>query len=301
MYNLWLLGACLLLGVALRRTRRMPEGAPAVLNSYVINIALPALTLYYVHRMDIVPNVAYSVAAPWLMFAIGAVLFHFVGKALGWKRETVGGIILVGSLANTSFVGLPMIESFYGAEHMGLGIVIDQLGTYLVLSTLGILLAAVYSVGRVSIASVSRRVLGFPPLLALILALGLQSITFPETLELVLERLGSTLAPVALVSVGYQLRLDQVAGRAIPLAVGLTFQLVIGPLIVMGFLFGVMGFSGISAQVTIFELAMAPQIGAAIVAMDYKLDAPLVTLMVGLGIPLSFLTLPLWWMALQNV
>lgn len=279
----------------------MPEGAPAVLNSYVINIALPALTLYYVHRMDIVPNVAYSVAAPWLMFAIGAVLFHFVGKALGWKRETVGGIILVGSLANTSFVGLPMIESFYGAEHMGLGIVIDQLGTYLVLSTLGILLAAVYSVGRVSIASVSRRVLGFPPLLALILALGLQSITFPETLELVLERLGSTLAPVALVSVGYQLRLDQVAGRAIPLAVGLTFQLVIGPLIVMGFLFGVMGFSGISAQVTIFELAMAPQIGAAIVAMDYKLDAPLVTLMVGLGIPLSFLTLPLWWMALQNV
>lgn len=301
MYNLWLLGACLLLGVALRRTRRMPEGAPAVLNSYVINIALPALTLYYVHRMDIVPNVAYSVAAPWLMFAIGAVLFHFVGKALGWKRETVGGIILVGSLANTSFVGLPMIESFYGAEYMGLGIVIDQLGTYLVLSTLGILLAAVYSVGRVSIASVSRRVLGFPPLLALILALGLQSITFPETLELVLERLGSTLAPVALVSVGYQLRLDQVAGRAIPLAVGLTFQLVIGPLIVMGFLFGVMGFSGISAQVTIFELAMAPQIGAAIVAMDYKLDAPLVTLMVGLGIPLSFLTLPLWWMALQNV
>lgn len=301
MYNLWLLGACLLLGVALRRTRRMPEGSPAVLNSYVINIALPALTLYYVHRMDIVPNVVYSVAAPWLMFAIGAVLFHFLGKALGWKRETVGGITLVGSLANTSFVGLPMIESFYGAEHMGLGIVIDQLGTYLVLSTLGILLAAVYSVGRVSIASVSRRVLGFPPLLALILALGLQSITFPETLELVLERLGSTLAPVALVSVGYQLRLDQVAGRVIPLAAGLTFQLVIGPLIVMGFLFGVVGFSGISAQVTIFELAMAPQIGAAIVAMDYKLDAPLVTLMVGLGIPLSFLTLPLWWMALQNV
>ena len=301
MYNLWLLGACLLLGVALRRTRRMPEGAPAVLNSYVINIALPALTLYYVHRMDIVPNVAYSVAAPWLMFAIGAVLFHFVGKALGWKRETVGGIILVGSLANTSFVGLPMIESFYGAEHMGLGIVIDQLGTYLILSTLGILVAAVYSVGRVSIASVSRRVLGFPPLLALILALALQPITFPETLELVLERLGSTLAPVALVSVGYQLRLDQVAGRVMPLAAGLTFQLVIGPLIVMGCLFGVVGFSGISAQVTIFELAMAPQIGAAIVAMDYKLDAPLVTLMVGLGIPLSFLTLPLWWMALQNV
>jgi predicted permease len=44
---------------------------------------------------------------------------------------------------------------------------------------------------------------------------------------------------------------------------------------------------------------MAPQIGAAIVAVDHELDPPLVTLMVGIGIPLSFLTLPLWWQFLK--
>ena len=54
-------------------------------------------------------------------------------------------------------------------------------------------------------------------------------------------------------------------------------------------------------KVTIFEAAMAPQIGASIVAMEHKLDPPLVTLMVGIGIPLSFLTLPLWWYALQAI
>ena len=48
-------------------------------------------------------------------------------------------------------------------------------------------------------------------------------------------------------------------------------------------------------RITIFEAAMAPQIGAAIVAVDHDLDPALVTLMVGVGIPLSFLTLPLWW------
>jgi malate permease and related proteins len=52
--------------------------------------------------------------------------------------------------------------------------------------------------------------------------------------------------------------------------------------------------------VTIFEAAMAPQIGAAIVAMEHKLDPQLVTLMVGIGIPLSFLTLPLWWLVLRG-
>ena len=57
----------------------------------------------------------------------------------------------------------------------------------------------------------------------------------------------------------------------------------------------------LTTQVTIFEAAMAPQIGAAIVAIEHKLDPPLITLMVGIGIPLSFLTLPLWWYILQGI
>ena len=48
-------------------------------------------------------------------------------------------------------------------------------------------------------------------------------------------------------------------------------------------------------SVTVFEAAMGPMIGASIVAMDHELDPPLVTLMVGIGIPLSFLTVPAWW------
>ena len=52
-------------------------------------------------------------------------------------------------------------------------------------------------------------------------------------------------------------------------------------------------------RVTVFEAAMAPMIGASIVAMDHDLDPPLLTLMVGVGIPLSFLTLPAWWRLLS--
>jgi len=48
-------------------------------------------------------------------------------------------------------------------------------------------------------------------------------------------------------------------------------------------------------SVTVFEAAMGPMIGASIVAMDHELDPPLITLMVGIGIPLSFLTVPAWW------
>jgi predicted permease len=43
---------------------------------------------------------------------------------------------------------------------------------------------------------------------------------------------------------------------------------------------------------------MAPQIGASIVAIQHGLNPPLVTLMVGVGTLLSFLTLPMWWLFL---
>ena len=40
---------------------------------------------------------------------------------------------------------------------------------------------------------------------------------------------------------------------------------------------------------------MAPQIGGSIVAIQYGLNAPLISLMVGVGTVLSFITLPIWW------
>jgi len=197
-----------------------------------------------------------------------------------------------------------MIEVFYGTTFLGIGILIDQLGTYMVLSTLGILVAVTFSgdqTERVSGRAVLRKIITFAPFQALLLALVLRPITFPEGIEQVLGRLGGTLAPLALVSVGYQLRLSDIQGRLAPLSVGLVFKLVLGPLLIMAALVKGFGLSGPTTQVTIFEAAMAPQIGGAIVAMEHKLNPPLVTLMVGIGIPLSFLTLPLWWHALRGL
>jgi general stress protein 26 len=54
-------------------------------------------------------------------------------------------------------------------------------------------------------------------------------------------------------------------------------------------------------SVTVFEAALGPMIGASIVVMDHELDPPLVTLMVGVGIPLSFLIVPARWHLLSSL
>jgi hypothetical protein len=56
---------------------------------------------------------------------------------------------------DTSFLGLPMIETFYGVSFLGVGILIDQLGTYVVLSTLRIIVAVMYSSSQADSVCVS--------------------------------------------------------------------------------------------------------------------------------------------------
>jgi len=239
---------------------------------------------------------------PWIMFAFGCAFFWLVGRALGFSPATTGGLMLTGGLGNTAFIGLPMIETFYGAEYLGLGILIDQAGTYFVLSTLGILVASIYSSSHgVDAKKIIRRIALFVPFQAFVLALILFPFEYPAWLAELLKRLGGTLVPLALVSVGYQLRLSAVRGKMTALATGLLFKLVLAPALILFLFAGLLGTEGQAMQVTIFEAAMPPMIGASIVAMDHELDPPLLTLMIGVGIPLSFLTLPAWWYLLTLV
>lgn len=296
MSNFLLLGTCFVLGMLLRRSGRLPDNAPAALNGFLLNVSLPAVTLVYVHELSLSGLLIYPILMPWIMFGIGCAFFYGVGKWFRLPPETTGALMLTGSLANTSFLGLPMIETFFGPHGLGIGILIDQAGTYLVLSTFGITIAAIYAARGTgfSAKSVFRKIAGFMPFISLIVALALIPVTYPDWLTDVLRRLGATLVPLALVSVGYQIRWSAVRGKARLLCTGLAFKLIAAPALIAGLYGALIGFESEEIRITIFEAAMAPQIGAAIVAMEHDLDPPLVTLMVGIGIPLSFLTVPMW-------
>jgi predicted permease len=295
MNNYILLGACLLLGLILRRSGRLPDNAAASLNGFVVHISLPALTLTYVHGLKLDTSLILPALMAWVMFGVGCGFFWLAARALGFSRATTGGLMLTGGLANTSFIGLPMIDTFYGPQFLGLGILIDQLGSYFVLSTLGILVASLYSGHSMNAKTVIRKIVLFVPFQAFVLALLLMPFEYPIWLDELLKRLGATLVPIALVSVGYQLQLSQVRGKALALTVGLVFKLAVAPALILLLFAGVLGAKGPVLSVTVFEAAMGPMIGASIVAIDHELDPPLLTLMVGVGIPLSFLTLPVWW------
>jgi predicted permease len=279
----------------------MPVNTPAVLNSFILHVSMPALTLQYIHDLKLSGDVALMATMGWIYFAFAAVCFWLIGRWFNLPRPTVGALILTGGLGNTSFFGLPMIEAYYGHEGLASGIVVDQLGTFLVLSTLGITVAGIYSSGRPSMSEMAKRIFLFPPFVALVIALLLIPVEYPIWMTVVLKRMGDTLAPLALLSVGFQLRLGHLAGNGINLAIGLAFKLVLAPLVLFLLYVPLLGAHGRPIQITLFEAAMPPMITAAIIAAEHDLNPPLATLMVTVGLMISFVTLTGWWWLLQGV
>jgi predicted permease len=224
-----------------------------------------------------------------------------VGRWLSLPRATTGALILVGGLGNTSFFGLPMVEAFYGKAGLTTAIIADQLGSFFVLSILGITVAGLYSSGRPTATQILKRIALFPPFISLLIALMLIPIEYAEWFAVLLKRLGDTLAPMALLSVGLQLRPGQVLSNARNLALGLGFKLVLAPLVIYLIYVELLGAHGSTMQVVLFEAAMPPMITAAIVATEHDLDPQFATLMVAVGLVLSFITLSAWWWVLQGV
>ncbi|NRD58568.1 AEC family transporter [Corallococcus exiguus] len=289
-----LLGVCLVLGVLARRSGRFPEGTAPAFNVFLLNVSLPALVLRAMHRLEFAPGLVVAAAAPWLLF-VGAVLFlRLLGPRLGLSRESVTALILTAGLGNTAFVGLPMAAALLGPSSVPVAVVADQLGSFLVLATLATLTAARASARtELSVRTLARKVVGFAPFQALVLALLLRPFPFPDWLESVLQRLGDLLTPLALFVVGFQLRLKGLGPRVPALALGLSYKLVLAPLAVLGLLMLMPGLELVVKQTTVLQIAMAPMVTAAILAAEHDLDADLAVLMVGVGIPLSFATAPL--------
>lgn len=298
MSNLILLLGCMLAGILLRRLPGFPANAHRGLNAFIIYLSLPALTLLYIPKLTLGWDLAFPIAMSWIVFIVAAGLFLLMGKWLKLDRRTVGAMVLCCGLGNTSFVGFPLVEQFYGAEGLTYAILCDQPGAFLVLGTLGIAAVGYFASGEVSARAIGRRVLGFPPFIAFLLSLVIAPFGLPEWLEPFLKSLGGTLTPLALVSIGLQLNLNRRHFEWKPLSFGLLYKLLLAPAMIWLLYVVVAGQSGLGIKVSILEAAMAPMITPSIIAMENDLNPPLASLFVGLGIPISLLTVYGWYVFL---
>ena len=300
MGSVLLLVGCFALGIVARRYSALPADSHRVLNAWVLNVCLPALVIRVIHAVPLRLELVWAVLGMWLVFAVPAlVALRWASRDPRARNRIAGALALCMGLGNTAFIGYPLLTMLGGASALGVGAVVDQLGTFVMLSLGGVPLATYLSGQAVSLRQVLRRLVTFPPMIALVMAFASRGLVFAPALDEVLERLASMLTPLALASVGWQFDPSTLQGNARPVALGLTWKLVVAPLAMLALLRAMSSGAGEVERVAVAQAAMAPMVSAAVLATEFNLDARLAAALIAVGTPLSLVSVPLWWWLLS--
>jgi predicted permease len=284
---------CFLGGWIARRVLRRPGELAALLDRWVLAVALPALILVKLPGVPLGASVAVPAAVAWGGLLLAVVLVLAASRLWSWDRRTTGALLLVTPLGNTSFLGLAAVEGLLGRDHLGPALAFDQLGSFLGLAAYGSLVASRYGAGAKGWRPAVRRLLRFAPFVALLLSIPLRWFDLPGPLPAVLGDIGRTVAPAAMLALGLRFRLVLRRRVLTPAAVCLITKMAILPLAALA-VASSMGTTGDRAWVTsVLQSAMPPMVTAGVVATQAGFDEELTTLVVGVGTLLAFVTLPL--------
>lgn len=293
MESFYLILSYIIIGMLLRFVKTMPENTSMALNAYVLNVALPALILKNIPLLNFSSALYIPAITPWFLLAFVILVTLFLAKVFNWSREVTGALLIILPLGNTSFLGFPMTEALFGQKGMPYAVVYDQLGSFIALATYATIVAAMYSskVSTPSVRDILIKIITFPSFIALLLGLGLRGASLPDFANSLINGLSLTLVPVVMVAVGFQLRLRFSRDEMGPLVSALSLKMIVMPAFAW-LVWYLLGERGLVVDVSVFQAAMPPMISAGAIAIMAGLAPRLVSGVIGFGVLLALVTLP---------
>jgi malate permease and related proteins len=264
----------------------------------VLYVALPALILKNLPGLSFSFALLIPAVTPWILLVLSIVLVLQLSRWLSWSRDQTGALLILVPLGNTSFLGYPLVEAFFGTDAIPYAIVYDQLGSFIALTIYVTIVAALYSptVSKPGAAALFRKIITFPPFIALIVGLLMFNVEKPALVLSAIDSIAATLVPVVMVAVGFQLSFRFDTHDISPLLCGLGIKLLILPLTAW-LMWSMLDQRGPAVDISVFQAAMPSMISAGAVASMAGLAPRLVSGVVGLGILCSLVTLPtVYWL-----
>ncbi|MGL4692341.1 MAG: AEC family transporter, partial [Stenotrophomonas maltophilia] len=259
-----------------------------------------AAVLMYVPRLHLDISLIGLVATPWLLMLCTLALVSLATRIFGFARDVHAVLLICVALANSSFIGYPMVRALLGDHALPYAVVYDQFGTFVLLSTFGLYVIARYSGDTPpTAAQILLRIARFPPLWALLFALTLMPEQPPTWIGTGLKQLADAMLPLVMLAVGFSLQLRLPLDELKPLGIGLLLKLVVMPALALPIAWA-FGLQGTMLQTNVLESAMPTMITAAALAIAHRLAPRLAAALVGYGILLSLATLPAWVWVLQR-
>ena len=301
MYNFFIIFTFLSLGMLFQKLPINHQKISNVLNKCVINIIIPAVII--LNTPDLISDHTLHplIYMPWLIIACSCIIILLLARLFQWDKTTTGAILLMGTLGNTSFVGFPMVQAFLGDEALQYALVYDQIGNFLALAIFGSAVIAIFgpeektNKGAV-ILSIVKRIMTFPPFIALSTMLILKSISINvqdiQEISHLLKPISLLLTPTTMFIIGINFTFQIDPKHISAFSAGLSIKLIAAPTL-MYIATRNLDSPQLLINSLVFESAMPPMVTAAALAMNANLQSKLCASMVGIGLLISFVTLPL--------
>ncbi|QEP40931.1 putative permease [Arcobacter porcinus] len=267
----------------------MHKDGSIALNNFVLYVSYPAIVLLQTPKINFSFELMIPVLIAWSVMTLSAVLILVLSKIFDFSKEVTGSLMLVAVLTNSSFLGIPLIETYMPDENfMPYLLVYDQLGTFLAFAIYGTFIVSIYtSKTKITFKLITVKVITFPPFLCLVIALFFVGVEFHPTITKVLEAFAITTVPVALVAAGLQMQLKLPKDDIKPFSVALIIKLIFAPIVAI-IVCKIFGWKGLASDVSILEASMAPMITAGAIAAMAGLAPRLSYAIIGYGILISF-------------
>lgn len=295
MINFVLIAVCIIAGMIFKSTKTIHPDAHKGINTWVLYLALPAVSFKYLPKVQWSLEMLFPILST-VLIAVGSwILMLLYSRIKNYSRRSRSTMELASGYSNTSFIGFPLIAAFYGEQYLSIAIICDQT-MFLMLSTMGIITALKggSKSGKISSIFILKRLFTFPPFLGCISALILSQFFNLDFAEPLFDKLAATVAPLALFSVGLQLKFNGWRKLIPQISTSMLYKLILAPLCVL-VLALVFDIKEDIAKISIFEAAMPTVITSSIIAEQFRLNTKLINLIIGISILVGFVTTGIWF------
>ncbi len=199
------------LGAGIAAERRWPQGAFTLqgrLLELLVFILLPVVVFLTVIDLEVTANVGAGLAFGWVERIVVFLLAWLIGtRVLKLERSSTGALIAAVVMANTGYLGIPVVALLLGGDQIGLAVTWDVVVTPPAMLILGFAAGAAF--GTRAGDTGGERLKAFfvrnPPLYALVLALVLPESLNPSWGPHLAEVLALAMAPIGFFALGVNL------------------------------------------------------------------------------------------------
>lgn len=282
----------LLVGYGSKKLRILGVKDTGVINSIVLNLALPAFIFSSIHGKPLEFDM---IKAPFIGIAVDVVVLgaaYLIARLLKLDRPTTAGLMIAASFGNTGYMGLPVVSAVFKGDggSMLTAAMMDSFAMRIMLCTVGIAVATTFA-GRKFDWLGTLEFVKSPMFAALVIALLLRKTPMPEFLMSGIDKMGGATVPLSMISVGLNLSMGSVGKWPLGTVAAALLKMAAMPaLMCLGV--SLMRIDHSVARVAILEMGMPSAIFGGVIAGRYGANKEFVAGAIFLSTLLSIVVIP---------